>query len=138
MSNHYIKNIIKRLGQNYKEDWVYAGGDEGRHRNYFEIFKQDKEVEKPPGAGKCCCGHDIVENCYVWNEKTKKIEVLGNCCIKKYLNKSGRTCSKCGEPHRNRKDNFCNKCRKNLCKKCLCEIDSKYKYCYDCYLGSMK
>jgi len=32
---------------------------------------------------KCLCGHDIQENCAIYNFKTKKVRVVGNVCIKK-------------------------------------------------------
>ena len=59
----------------------------------------------------CICGHDISENCYITDGNI--IIVLGNCCIRKYLPKTqcGRTCRICKQPHKNRKNNICNKCR---------------------------
>jgi hypothetical protein len=39
---------------------------------------------------------------------------LGNSCIKRFIKKSGRTCETCGEPHKNRKVNMCNKCRPTI------------------------
>ena len=68
----------------------------------------------------------------------KVILTLGNCCIKKFLSKekSGRTCEKCGLPHKNRIFNMCNFCKNNYCKECGNEKNKKYikyKLCYDCY-----
>jgi len=132
------KKFIKGL-QNYnlsyedikKDNWVYCGGDTGRHLNYFKLFFKDREL--PSHEDKCVCGHFIKENCYITNKK--RLLTLGNCCIKKFLSKSksGRTCEDCGNPHRNRKNNKCNDCRKKACKRCGKKSNNGYKYCYNCY-----
>ena len=72
--------------------------------------------------------------------------VLGNCYIKHFLLKSGRTCEICESPHKNRNVNMCNECKivrkctnhENLFKKfilgltdinlTLKEIQLNYKY----------
>ena len=61
--------------------------------------------------------------------KGDEIIVLGNCCIKKFIPSSGRTCEECDEPHRNRKHNICNSCLENRCFECLIPCSGKYKYC---------
>ena len=81
-----------------KSGWKYCGGKSRHHRNYFKlIYGKDAE--------------------YITNGE--EILILGNVCIKKFLNsdKAGRTCEKCDAPHQNSKDNFCNKCRVLLTKK---------------------
>ena len=94
----------------------YYGGDRGRHLNYYEnTLGQTFEV---PKQDNCMCGHHISEQCYIIN-KTGDIYVLGNCCIKKFLIRSGRTCGICGDPHQNRKDNNCNECRLKIEKKSM-------------------
>lgn len=99
-------------------DWVYAGGDHERHLRYFyQVFP---EAESLPGhEDRCVCNHPIKWNCYIRHKVSNEVVVLGNCCIKKFIKDSGRTCGMCGEPHKNRKDNHCNDCRKHLNKQKL-------------------
>ena len=42
-------------------------------------------------------------------------------------------CEKCGNKHKNRVVNRCNKCRIGLCDNCNKIIDKKYKKCYNCH-----
>jgi hypothetical protein len=107
-------NLLGITMDQFKE-FKYAGGSKGAHANYFKTAYPS--VENLPHKDKCICGHRIVENCYVFKDGI--FIVLGNCCIKKYVTKSGRTCEDCGESHKNRKVNKCNECKKK-------------KYCYDC------
>jgi len=69
--------------------------------NYFHLF-WGKEYELPEHTNKCVCNHSIEENCYITNGNKEGVLILGNCCIKKFIPKSGRTCEICDEPHRNR------------------------------------
>lgn len=125
-----------------KNNWTYCGGNKpGSRLRYFKLFFG--HTDTPDHESKCVCGHTIKENCYITDRK--EILVLGNCCIKKFMpkGKSGRTCEDCGKPHRNRKDNKCHDCREikyntpieNRCRKCDIKCNSKYKYCYNCYLN---
>jgi hypothetical protein len=59
------------------------------------------------------------------------MKVIGSECINKFLEKR-RTCSKCGEEHRNRIVNRCNDCRWGMCDYCDRTIDPKYRVCYNC------
>ena len=69
--------------------WEYCGGDTGRHLNYFIIyFNNFKNV--PEKVKYCVCGHRIKENCYITDKE--RILILGNCCIRKFIPKSSRTC----------------------------------------------
>ena len=114
-----------------KGDWKYSGGDRGRHLNYFILCYKDRAL--PPHKSKCICSHSITENCYITNGK--EILTLGNCCIKKFIKKSTRTCEDCKKPHRNRKINKCNECKIGICYKCGKKCDEKYSYCYNCYMN---
>jgi hypothetical protein len=93
----------------FLSQWRYCGGDKGPHRNYYKLTHPDYEL--PPHTDECVCGHPIKENCYITDGE--QFLVLGNCCIKKFLKKenSGRTCGRCGQPHKNRSDNLCKACR---------------------------
>jgi len=131
LSTRFIKGL-REYNITSKEikdgEWSYCGGDTGRHLNYFKLCK--KNTEHPSYTDKCVCGHQITENCFITNGA--RIIVLGNCCIKRFIPKSTRTCEECGEPHRNRIVNRCNECRIGLCDGCDRDIDSKYKKCYAC------
>lgn len=128
--NIYYKTLKENLGDFNK--WEYAGGNKGRHNNYFKI-KFEYPTLPPPEENKCMCGHSIVEQCYIYNNETEELKVLGNCCIRKFIPKSGRTCEDCGDPHKNRKWNKCKDCVKYICFDCGTDCNSNYKYCYDCY-----
>jgi len=114
--------------------FYYCGGNIGCHHNYF--IKSCPNDDLPDLVDRCVCNHLIRENCYVTDGE--RILIVGNCCIKRFLPKenSGRTCEICRQPHRNRKDNKCNNCRKGkgmciICKKST--FKPAYKYCLDCY-----
>ena len=79
-----------------------------------------------------------MENCYIADKNNENVIVIGNCCIKSFLSedKSGRTCEKCGSPHKNRVCNRCNSCRSGICDRCGKEIDKKYKLCHPCKFGN--
>jgi len=89
--------------------WKYCGGDTGYKLNY--LYLSYPHLDPPPHTDRCVCGHEIQENCYITNGK--EVLVLGNVCVKRFLppELSGRNCSECGCPHRNRKVNKCNNCR---------------------------
>lgn len=49
------------------------------------------DVERVEGAEECLCGHfPILEVCTISNAKTKKVARVGNCCVKKFNNKSDK------------------------------------------------
>lgn len=109
-------------------NWKYCGGRTGCHLNYFKLCCKDDDL--PEKINECVCGHHIEENCYITNGED--ILVLGNCCIKKFIPQSSRTCEKCGEPHKTRVNNRCNNCRVGICDKCDKKCDVSYKKCYNC------
>lgn len=83
-----------------------AGGNRNRHLKYFKLAFPDKKL--PDYCSRCICSHEISENCYITNGND--FIVCGNCCIKKYIDSSGRTCEKCGKNHQRRNINICFKC----------------------------
>lgn len=131
LTQKFIKGL-ENYGLSYKEivksDWKYCGGRTGRHLNYFKICCKNDVL--PDQVYECVCGHHIEENCYITNGK--EILILGNCCIKKFIPKSSRTCEKCGESHRNRVVNRCNKCRVGICDICDEKCGIGYNKCYSC------
>ena len=131
-NNKRIIGLLTALG-NF-EDWEYAGGNKGRHNNYFNLkFKKNPDIEMPDHEDFCPCGKDIKENCFVFNKEDGRLIVLGNCCIKRFIPKSGRTCEDCEKPHRNIKINKCNDCKQTTCLKCFGKKKPEYKTCYNCY-----
>jgi hypothetical protein len=121
-----------------KIDWKYCGGDTGRHLNYYRLCY--KKAKLPEHHNYCVCGHFITENCFITDNK--QLLVLGNCCIKAFLVKNGRTCEDCGNSHKNRIINKCNDCKNKekykYCSVCKCEKHPnyiKYSRCYNCYIN---
>jgi hypothetical protein len=131
LTNKFIKGL-ENYGLTYEEiknsEWKYCGGRTGRHFKYFELCCKDDDL--PEHVNECVCGHHIRENCYITDGE--QILILGNCCIKKFIPKSSRTCEDCGNPHKNRKVNKCNNCRIGTCERCGKECDYSYKNCYSC------
>ena len=108
--------------------WKYAGGDRREHVRYFRqcSFK----IPAPPHKEWCICGQKIDHNCFITN--LKRLVVIGNCCIKKFLAKCGRTCELCGEPHKHRIGNLCKACRVGRCWICGDTVKKQYKRCLPC------
>jgi len=110
LTERFIKGL-QNYNLTYDEivngNWKYCGGRTGSHLNYFKISCKDDDL--PEQVNECVCGHAISENCYITDGES--ILVLGNCCIKKFIPKSSRTCENCEAPHKNRTVNRCNKCR---------------------------
>jgi len=110
--------------------WQYIGGNQGRHCEYYKlIYGWEPELDHE-WVGECVCGHEITENCYISNGDETLI--LGNCCIKRFVPKSGRTCELCSKPHKNRIVDRCNDCRKGRCDLCFTSIKPSYKICFSC------
>lgn len=131
LTNKFITGL-KNYGLTYDDiknsNWKYCGGSTGRHLNYFKLVFSNYDL--PEHTNECVCGHKIIENCYI--RDGEQILVLGNCCIKKFIPKSSRTCEKCETPHKNRVVNRCNNCRKGICDKCDKKCNKSYKTCYNC------
>lgn len=109
------------------KNFKYTGGDGrryGTHNDHVKDMKANRHLNywnmtrnyeiHPPHKEYCICKTPIMENCYAVDKRDKeKLVCLGNCCIERFLGDSAkRTCERCDEPHRNRKDNFCKECRK--------------------------
>jgi hypothetical protein len=137
LTDRFIKGLKKydlTVDEIQNNNWKYCGGNIGRHYNYFKICCKDDEL--PMKTNDCICGHHIIENCYITDGKIKL--VLGNCCIKKFIPKSGRTCAKCDKPHKNRTVDRCNDCRIGICDECDKNCDKTYKKCYSCNFKKKK
>ena len=140
LNERFIKGLKQynlSIDEINKSGWKYCGGDSdagGPAVNYFRLIFGD-HPDKVYEGGKedyCVCGHPIVKNFNICDGNEEEILVLGSECITKFVDKKGRTCSLCGNSHKNRIVNRCNDCRKGLCDKCDKEIDEQYKVCYKC------
>ena len=100
------------LGCTDLETLRYVGGDYSEHARYFDIACPG--MDRPPHASACVCRVRIKNNAYLRQGADGPLFVVGSCCVKKFVARSGRTCEDCGEPHRNRKVNLCTACRNGL------------------------
>lgn len=108
LSRRFVNGLAELgLTQEDLKEWKYCGGTFGSHKNYWKLCCPGESC--PPKEGRCVCKHVINENCYITNGD--EILILGNCCIKKFVPKAGRTCQNCGAGHKNHKDNLCRECR---------------------------
>ena len=139
-------------------EYKYAGGDGAnggnlRHLHYYELARPGEDF--PEHVDHCeICDHFIVENCYLEHKERGAIElVVGNCCIKRFVEDSGRTCRNlckecvnanriaaatcdtCGARHRNRVVNRCKGCREHKCDKCGGVKTSHRTTCDSCHYG---
>ena len=105
VNNVYFKKFCDNLlllGLTYdevKRDYKYSGGTKGAHKNYFDLcFPME---DKPEKEELCLCEHPIVDNCYLSKDfDINTILIVGNCCIKKFIDQSSRTCLHCSTPHK--------------------------------------
>jgi len=125
---HGLKSFNLTFDDITSSGWKYCGGDNGRHLKYFQLCFGNEP--RPTPTGVCVCGHKIKEHCYITNGS--QTLVLGNCCIRKFIPKSSRTCDLCGKPHKNRVVNRCFECRYGICDKCDEPCDEYSTKCYKC------
>ena len=135
----HLEKLLKCL--NNFENWIYCGDDQSK--SGLEYFVSKTGRSKFPGHRiSCLCGHHITRQYYIMNKFTKDVKTIGNICINFFLPKENRrkTCSKCGEAHRNRTDDLCKKCRPKKLSGNECSTDEcgnrhrnrKYPYCNTC------
>ena len=135
LTNKFKKGLARfDLTMEDMNNWKYCGGNRGRHLNYWKMTCNDGE-ELPEHTNECICSHRIQENCYI--SDGDEILILGNCCIKKFIPNSSRTCEICSEPHKNRSVNRCGTptsgCRRGLCDSCNCNCPEQYAKCWICH-----
>lgn len=90
-------------------NWVYAGGDSGIHLQYWNIVSSQQNSEISDHPIRCDCGLR-----YYRNKNTNQVIAIKVCVAQEFIPKENRTrrCSLCDSPHKNKKDNYCNDCRK--------------------------
>lgn len=107
--DNHAEAFHEGLGYRPMTEFRYVGGDHDSHANYWKLIFPDSPY--PPHADFCICGHQIAHNCYIEHIEDEEVLIVGSCCIKKFMDKPGRTCEICRAPHKNRRDNYCNDCR---------------------------
>lgn len=121
-SKHQSHHNYFKLVMRNKEIYTYCcpgstkQGAKQNREHVCKLFTVDSLTE-PEHYTKCICGQTIKYNCYIVDDEFSHLLIIGNCCIKKFIPIKTRTCENCGQPHKNRTDNYCNTCRKNLGKK---------------------
>ena len=141
LSRRFLDGLMEHdltLDEIVEQGWKYAGGDKGRHARYWALSTRGHRVQPPAKQRACVCGHHIKENCYIAPPDFKRVLVLGNCCIRKFIPKSTRTCGDCGAAHRNRVVNRCARCRQGKCDGCSRAIALRYKKCWRCQHGVVR
>lgn len=123
----FIRNLKKIHGlthEDFKKQYDYAGSNkmkihkDGEKKASFGLIYAEKKginfkMREKLHTNYCLCGTQIKENIYRQNKDMKtNIIVIGNICNLRYKLGRIRKCSMCGEAHQNRKDNYCNSCRK--------------------------
>lgn len=124
---------LSKYPEKYEEEWLYAGGNKGRHRSWWDLNYRGKQM--PPEEVECICTHHIKENCFIENKYTKKLYVIGNECIGHFIpaeEGTRRRCKNCEEAHRNRKTPYCNDCRDYYCAVCYKKRKTDGTHCKEC------
>lgn len=115
-------------------------------------------IKYPNKEKKCLCNQKLTNLFYLYNQNKNCIYVIGSECITnfngekielscincgrkkaKYLHINGLCCNcikfKCNKCYDNHifKNSLCSKCHLGSCQTCLKKIDSKFKYCFNCF-----
>lgn len=76
----------------------------------------------------CICQHDIVENCFIQQNLTKEVYVVGNCCVRLFSSVGKQTITKCGTclgKHKNPGvESVCKRLMKNRAKRLKRSMDT--------------
>ena len=145
-------NGIMRVEKLKNNGWKCCGGTS--NHNDLITWKNFKKKNGLPEdlilkkKDHCICGHEIINQCYIYKVKNKKDEdlyyfkVLGTECIKKVYNEeykhlrseNRKECPICNTIHGSRKrTDLCPECCDKRCEKCYKILNNnKYKYCYNC------
>lgn len=111
--------------EQFKKHYCYSGGNGYYGKDASPTYKEQKRKEREYAiscgiseewilnhhSSTCLCLTYIKNNIYFKHKTTGHIIIIGNRCRERYLNKN-KKCGICTNTHQNRKDNFCNECRK--------------------------
>ena len=115
-----IKEVMEKwicAGSRYRDDDSESRRKINSRTRYANLLINQHKFIPPPHSDFCVCGVAIKEQCFIMsddyleNRNPREVLVSGNCCINTFVEKKGKRCSKCGEGHKNRLDNYCKKCR---------------------------
>ena len=110
---NYHLILLNKLGN--LDEYEYAGGFKSKLnevKNNYMLKLENEGIEYPQIKKNCECTHWIMQNCYVMHIETKKVLVIGNCCIKHFQIK--KKCSDCKKVHKRTKSNNSNECEKQI------------------------
>jgi hypothetical protein len=131
------KEIQMNAVKDVEENWFFCGGRDGNPRDeddevgsisqkvliYWEALWRHHFPNRdfPQFEPICICKKHVMDlryNCYITNPEKTKVITIGRICMVQFIKKSkdymSKRCERCLEPHKNRKDNYCNKCRLTL------------------------
>lgn len=149
----YKKKIIEGLLKknetidSLKTKYTYIGGNFGEHLEYLQVmlcgeYKNDNITEfiRDTMENDCdVCGRSNKQKLCIWNVNEEIISLCNPC--NKYMKiietYKAKICDDCGEPHKNRRDNYCNTCRLKVeCDECEerkeCTKSHGYNRCNEC------
>lgn len=66
----------------------------------------------PEHKAECLCGQWMKKHYWIRHTKTDILQLIGSCCIQKFMEFKGTACKQCNTPHNNRVSNYCTLCRK--------------------------
>lgn len=99
-----------------------------KHARFMQVLKAHSENQTHPipewrlhsfrevEEKKCICSHDILNNYFISNDRTKTTLIIGSDCMKRFLDPSLR-CSECKQPIQNvvnrieKSDFICRNCK---------------------------
>lgn len=95
--NGFVKRFQKALIENGVNQESFK-----QFRKFSPEELEKAKIEIPQHTNQCICLHHITQNCYAVDPVSKKVLVLGNCCIQKTMTteQRGKHCEKCDKPHR--------------------------------------
>lgn len=137
---------VKKLGEteeSIRDNYIYYGGNSGLHLEYFNQKSSGLDINEVCDVDKCdTCNQKITNMIVLCNESNDDcLRICQRCCdnFGKTQKKSQGICDDCGAEHRNRSDNYCNKCREKIfCIKCVkrafCDQNEHCKDCVEKYI----
>ena len=77
----------------------------------YNTFKIDISDDIPAHTGYCLCDQDILYHFWIRSITDDNIQLIGSCCIQKFMDIKGKSCNNCRSSHNNRLSNYCSRCR---------------------------
>jgi len=130
-----------------KKNYEYIGGNFGEHLEYLQSRLLCEQYDNYDINGfihdtmenNCdICGRSNKKKLCIWNVREEIISLCFPCNkYMKIIENKAKMCDDCGEPHKNRRDNYCNTCRLKVeCDECEerkeCTKSHGYNRCNEC------